>query len=61
MVATRYALYGSDYFVARAGVNLAKGVDTQQRLGNKDYETRLVRDQVMATTHKALSITQHHL
>ena len=48
-VNTLGALYGSDYFTNRAGINLASEV---KRLGNDDWETRVVRDQIMAVTHK---------
>ena len=48
-VATLGALYGSSYFETKMGINLA---DEVKRLGNDDYETRLVRDQIMAVTHQ---------
>ncbi|WP_135079439.1 hemagglutinin repeat-containing protein [Terasakiella sp. SH-1] len=47
-VATLGALYGSDYFTQKMGFNLAGEV---KRLGNNDWETRQVRDQIMAVTH----------
>ncbi|WP_417793945.1 filamentous hemagglutinin N-terminal domain-containing protein [Terasakiella pusilla] len=48
-VSTLGALYGSSYFEQKMGINLAAEV---KRLGNDDYETRLVRDQIMAVTHQ---------
>lgn len=48
-VSTIGALYGSDYFATRAGINLA---DEVKRLGNNDWEQRIVRDQIMAVTHQ---------
>ncbi|NVK20808.1 MAG: DUF637 domain-containing protein, partial [Methylocystaceae bacterium] len=51
-VATLGALYGSDYFLEKAGVNLVKGTETSLRLGDKAWEMRNVRNQIMATTHQ---------
>ncbi|WP_417842041.1 hemagglutinin repeat-containing protein [Terasakiella sp.] len=43
------ALFSSDYFTQRANLNLDQEFI---RLGDKDWETRQVRDQIMAVTHK---------
>ncbi|MDV7341750.1 filamentous hemagglutinin N-terminal domain-containing protein [Terasakiella sp. A23] len=51
-VATLGALYGSDYFTNKAGVNLVKATETSLRLGDDAWETRTVREQIMSVTHK---------
>lgn len=43
------ALFSSDYFTQRANLSLDQEFI---RLGDKDWETRQVRDQIMAVTHK---------
>ena len=44
--------YGSDYFLKRAGIDLDKS--NMQLLGDAYYETKLVREQILALTGKRL-------
>jgi len=43
--------YGSDYFLSRTGIDLSK--TRQQLLGDAFYETRLVREQILALTGRS--------